>query len=124
MGRPALKEKRSHVAHLFRVLCVPDGFAGRGEAVSECVGCPISNCFIQGLKTDIKTVKYLDLACGISRSGEAEFGLAVRSGDECTISLQIDAVNALAGRLEQHLHLLRDAVSFFLRSLALGNVFR
>jgi hypothetical protein len=35
--------------------------------------------YIQGLKNDIKTVKYLDLACGISRSAEAEFSLAVRS---------------------------------------------
>jgi hypothetical protein len=35
----------------------------------------------RALKTDIKTVKYLDLAGGISRSAEAEFGLAVRSGE-------------------------------------------
>jgi len=35
----------------------------------------------QGLKNDIKTVKYLDLVYGISRSAEAEFGLAVRSGE-------------------------------------------
>jgi hypothetical protein len=38
-------------------------------------------CYIQGLKNDIKTVKYLDPACGISRSAEAELGLAVRSGE-------------------------------------------
>ena len=44
--------------------------------------------------------------------------------DECAVSLQIDPVNALAGGFQQHLHLLRDAVSFLLRSLALGNVFR
>ena len=37
--------------------------------------------FIRGLKNDIKTVKYLDLAGGISRSAEAELGLAVRSGE-------------------------------------------
>jgi hypothetical protein len=37
--------------------------------------------FIQGLKTDIKTVKYLDLTSGISMSAEAEFSLAVRSGE-------------------------------------------
>ena len=37
--------------------------------------------YIQGLKNDIRTVKYLDLAGGISRSAEAELGLAVRSGE-------------------------------------------
>ena len=37
--------------------------------------------FIQGLKNDIKTVKYLDLTSRISRSAEAEFGWAVRSGE-------------------------------------------
>ena len=35
----------------------------------------------RGLKTDIKTVKYLDLTSRISRSAEAEFGWAVRSGE-------------------------------------------
>jgi hypothetical protein len=29
-----------NVAHLFRVLCVPDGFAVRGEAVSDVLGAP------------------------------------------------------------------------------------
>jgi hypothetical protein len=33
----------------------------------------------RGLKTDVKTVKYLDIAGEISRSGEAEFSLVVRS---------------------------------------------
>jgi len=44
--------------------------------------------------------------------------------DECAASLQIDPVNPLARGLQQHLHLLRDAVSFLLRPLALGDVFR
>jgi hypothetical protein len=35
----------------------------------------------KGSKHDVKTVKYLDLADGISRSAEAELGLAVRSGE-------------------------------------------
>jgi hypothetical protein len=32
--------KPLNVAHLFRVLCVPDGFAGKGEAVSGVLGAP------------------------------------------------------------------------------------
>src|SRR6266566_2025246 len=43
--------------------------------------------------------------------------------DECAVSLQIDAVNALTGGVEQHLHLFRDAISLLLRPLALRNVF-
>src|SRR5271156_5857238 len=44
--------------------------------------------------------------------------------DERAVSLQIDTVNALTGRSQQHLHLFRETVSFFLRPFALRNVFR
>ena len=37
--------------------------------------------YIQGLKNDVRTVNYLDLAGGISRSAEAEFSLVVRPGE-------------------------------------------
>jgi hypothetical protein len=78
--------------------------------------------YIQGLKNDIQTVKYLDLAFGISRSAEAEFRLVVRSG-KLEVS-EAGGVSHLAigsdKRISQHLSELERSArgSFRLRDLS------